>query len=122
MQWEENQQKADAFGLVARELGELIAVTGAAENCSLAQNIYQRGQQVSTSDEKLKAFSGVVRSCPSHAAAHSGLREIYMHKGRVDDAAFRWKGNRIQSRIFDPQALSTASNSQSSFNLSLPVS
>ena len=104
IQGEENQEKAEAYGLVTRELEELIAVTDAAENCSLAEKIYQRGQQASVPDEKLMAFSRVVRLCPSHAAAYSGLGEIHKHKGRFDDALINYE-KALALNKEDPEAL-----------------
>jgi len=86
IQREENQQRVEAYSLVAQELEELIAVTSRARNCSAADKIYQRGLRVSVPEERLKAFSRVVRLCPSHEAAYCGLGEVNKNMGKFDDA------------------------------------
>jgi outer membrane protein OmpA-like peptidoglycan-associated protein len=88
---EKDQRRAAAYQLLADELDELIAVTSGERDCEMAEKIYQRGLQITISDEALEVFRRVVRLCPERLDAYLRVADLSKKLGRFDEAVSGYK-------------------------------
>jgi outer membrane protein OmpA-like peptidoglycan-associated protein len=83
---EDDKGKIQGYTLVANELKELIGVTSGKKDCSLAEDVYQRGLESLGAPQRIKAFCRTLRLCPSNEAAYVSLGATYRKTGVFDKA------------------------------------
>jgi outer membrane protein OmpA-like peptidoglycan-associated protein len=87
---EQDQQRIQAYTLMADELKELIAVTSGKKDCVLAETIFARGLDALGAPQRITAFSRAARLCPFHETVYILLGDTHRKTGAFDKAVLNY--------------------------------